>query len=452
MGLKAVAKLAPNSDVFSIRYLMKHLRTPMYRNGYALLLSGFTSAGLGMIYWLLAARSYPAATVGLSSAAIAAMMLLSGASQLSLNSALVRFVPLAGRATGRLVGYSYLISAMAAAVIGLIFCLGLDRLAPALRPFLVNPVRQRTFVLAIMIWCIFALQDSALTGLRQAMWVPLENTAVTVVKIVLLLVFARYSRQYGIFASWMIPVAASILPLNLLIFRRLIPDHVQASKDLATRLVPRQIGKYILANYLGSLFFLASTTLLPIIVINLVGPKANAFFYMPWMIATALQLIAVNMTTSFTVEATRDQMKLSIYCYRVLMQSMRLLIPLVVIILLGAPLILLLFGRDYANEGAMLLRLLALSAIPNVIVVLYVSLARVENRVRGIVMVQGALCVLVLSMSYVLLQTFGITGVGLAWLASQTVVAVFLWLTRLRSILATGGAAYKQERAETLAA
>jgi O-antigen/teichoic acid export membrane protein len=216
--------------------------------------------------------------------------------------------------------------------------------------------------------------------------------------------------------------------------------------------VPRQIGKYILANYLGSLFFLASTTLLPIIVINLVGPKANAYFYMPWMIATALQLIAVNMTTSFTVEATRDQMKLSIYCYRVLMQSMRLLIPLVVIILLGAPLILLLFGRDYANEGATLLRLLALSAIPNVIVVLYVSLARVENRVRGIVMVQGALCVLVLSMSYVLLQTFGITGVGLAWLASQTVVAVFLWLTRLRSILATGGAAYKQERAETLAA
>jgi O-antigen/teichoic acid export membrane protein len=451
VGLKAVEKLAPNSNVFSIRKLMVHLRTPLYLNGYALLLSGFTSAGLGMIYWLLAAHSYAPATVGLSSAAISAMMLLSGASQLSLNSALVRFVPRAGRATGRLVGYSYLISAMAAAAIGLIFCLGLEHWAPALSPFLVSPMRQQTFVLAIVIWCIFSLQDSVLTGLRQTMWVPLENTVVTLVKIVLLLVFARYSRQYGIFAAWMIPVALSLLPLNLLIFRRLIPDHVQASEDLATRLVPRQIGKYIVANYLGSLFFLASTTLLPIIVINQIGPKANAYFYMPWMIATALQLIAVNMTTSFTVEATRDQMKLRIYCYRVLMQSMRLLIPVVIIILLGAPLILRLFGRDYANEGSTLLRLLALSAIPNVIVVLYISIARVRNRVRGIVMVQGALCVLVLSMSYVLLEIFGITGVGLAWLASQTAMAVFLWLTRLRTTFKTGGAAYEQERRETLA-
>lgn len=45
------------------------------------------------MYWVLAARFYSAEMVGLSSAALSAMLLLSGISQLSLNSVLVRFVP-----------------------------------------------------------------------------------------------------------------------------------------------------------------------------------------------------------------------------------------------------------------------------------------------------------------------------------------------------------------------
>ena len=48
-----------------------HLRLPIYRNGYALLFSGVISAGLGLIYWLLAARFYPPELVGLNSALIA---------------------------------------------------------------------------------------------------------------------------------------------------------------------------------------------------------------------------------------------------------------------------------------------------------------------------------------------------------------------------------------------
>ena len=107
MGLKSVEQFAPDSNVFSIGNLMAHLRTPLYRNGYALLLSGFTSAGLGMVFWWLAARSYPAPTVGLNSAAISAMMLLSGVSQLSLTGALVRFVPVSGKAAHRLIGHAY---------------------------------------------------------------------------------------------------------------------------------------------------------------------------------------------------------------------------------------------------------------------------------------------------------------------------------------------------------
>ena len=91
------------TDTGSRFALMTHLRMPLYRNAYALLLSGVISSGLGMVYWVLAAQSYSAAVVGLTSAAVSAMMLLSGLAQMSMNSALLRFIPRAGVAAHRLI-------------------------------------------------------------------------------------------------------------------------------------------------------------------------------------------------------------------------------------------------------------------------------------------------------------------------------------------------------------
>src|SRR3979411_1237239 len=90
--------------------LKSHLATPLYRNGYALMLSSATTSTLGVGYWILAARMYKTADVGLNSASISAMLFLAGVSQLNLMSALLRFLPGAGRATMRFLAYAYLIS------------------------------------------------------------------------------------------------------------------------------------------------------------------------------------------------------------------------------------------------------------------------------------------------------------------------------------------------------
>jgi acetyltransferase-like isoleucine patch superfamily enzyme/O-antigen/teichoic acid export membrane protein len=415
--------------------IVSHLRIPLYRNGYALLISSATTSALGLFYWVLAARYYSVETVGLGSAMLSAMMLLSGISQLSLNSVLVRFVPTAGRTTSRLVIYSYLMSAAMAAVIGFIFTLGLGVWAPALRFIGASAGWQISFVLATIVWCIFALQDSVLTGLRQAVWIPFENTAFAIVKIILLVVLAGSLQTVGIFASWNVPVLLSLLPINLLIFTRLIPRYIRATGGRAAPPAPGVIARFVGGNYLGSLFFLASTTLLPVMVTNLSGASANAYFYPPWMIVTALQLVASNMSTSLTVEGAFDQSKLSAYGRRVLIQTVRLVVPIVIVVLLGAPLILQVFGPNYAIEGSALLRWLALGVLPNIWVALFVGLARVQNRSGVIMAVQGTLSVLMLGLSALLLPTFGIAGVGMAWLASQAIVALFLLPALLRLAL-----------------
>ena len=87
------------------------------------------------------------------------------------------------------------------------------------------------------------------------------------------------------------------------------------------------------------------------------------------------------------------------------------------------------------KEGTQLLRLLALTAIPNVIISLHLGIARVQQKVSEIVVRQFALCVLTLGLGYLFLRMYGITGVGMGILMSETVVALVLFFTSLWPIL-----------------
>jgi len=48
--------------------LKKHLSDPLFKNAYFLMFSSLTSAGSGFFFWLIAARFYSTADIGLASA------------------------------------------------------------------------------------------------------------------------------------------------------------------------------------------------------------------------------------------------------------------------------------------------------------------------------------------------------------------------------------------------
>jgi O-antigen/teichoic acid export membrane protein len=421
--------------LLSLDRLRAHVSIPLYRNGYALLVNSVATSGLGLVYWILAARLYPSQAVGLNAAVLSAMQFLYGIAVLSLGNVLIRYIPLAGRSTPRLIGAIYGASIAITLVAGLAFVVGVRWWLPAFGFLAASPAAAALFVAALVLVCVFALQDSVLIGLREAVWVPVENTLFGVAKVGLLVLLARSARDYGVLASWIVPAALALPPVNLLIFRWLVPRHVAATAHQTERLAVGQIARYGGGNYMGQLFSLAGTSLLPVLVASQLGAEATAYFSQPWLLATSLQLIALNLTTSLTVEATLDPGQLRAHCRRVMVQIAWLLVPLVAAVWLGAPTILRAFGPDYAAQGAVVLRWLALAALPHSLIALAVGLARAQNRLHVIMAAQGAQCVLTLSLSIALMPLYGITGVGMAYLISVGTVAVGLVLTQLRQVL-----------------
>lgn len=433
---KLTAQIGDFLKIPSVDRVISHLRMPLFANGYALVLSSGAMSGLGLLYWAIAARLYGNVSVGLNSAAISAMTFLGAVAQLNLAGVLTRFIPVTGRSTARWVAGSYLISAAVAAVISTIFLMGLRIFSPELDSFLTGPSLVLWFGLATICWTVINIQDGVLTGLRQAIWVPVKNTGFGLAKILLLIVFASSMPISGVFVSWTIGVVLVILPASLLIFLRLLPKRAHSGEPSAVGL-PRVV-RYAIGDYFGALCVLGSTTLLPLLVIRVAGAAQNAYFYMASTIGFTLYLISPSMGWSLTVEAVHDQARLSAYSWKVFLQTLRIVVPLAGIFIIGAPLMLRIFGDTYAIEGSFLLRLLALSAIPNVVNTLYLSVARAQGRAGVVFVVSALLSGSVLVLSYIFLARYGIDGIGLAWTIGQGICAVILFITQFRPFWKAG--------------
>ncbi len=126
--------------------------------------------------------------------------------------------------------------------------------------------------------------------------------------------------------------------------------------------------------------------------------------------------------------------QLALFSKRLLLLSMRIVAPAAIAVAIVAPYVMGLFGQDYAAEGTTLLRLLAVGAIPYSVIPVYISVVRVQRRVRRAAAVLAVMCFLVLMLSELFLRSWGLLGVGVAWLVTQTALGGYLLLFQLRPL------------------
>jgi O-antigen/teichoic acid export membrane protein len=393
----------------------------LFKNAYFLMLSTGVSAVLGLGFWLVAARYYAEDAVGQGSAAIAAMRLLASITATTMIGAVVRFVPRAGRATGALVRRVYVASSVVVAAVAGIFLLTLDRWGSSYAP-LGAPAAGALFVAACVAWALLTLQDGVLTGLRKAEWVPVGNAVFSVGKLVLLAVFATVLPVLGIFVSWAVAIAFSTLPLGWLVFRRLIPRQAARDRDVEPP-EAREMGRFLAGDSLGALFSLAMINLLPVMIAVNFTAAENGYFYVAYTVGGTMEFMAINMASSLTAHASHDPRRLADGVRGALRRMTLLLVPVVLVLVLFAPRILAPFDEDYATHGSTVLRLLALGALPRIVVELYIGVLRVQGRTGVLAAVQGAMCALVLSGAGLLFGPAGIAGAGWAVLGGMTLVA-----------------------------
>ena len=428
------------------------LGDPMLRRGHALIAGASLTQVIGVMYWIIAARIYPVAVVGRNSAALSIMLFLSGVAELNMMSTLVRFLPTSGSRTVRLILGVYTTSAVIAAAIGAAFLFLIPHVEPQLGFVRSGPYVAAWFVFSIVTGAIFVLEDAALTGVRAAPFVPVENTFSSVLKLVLMIALVRELPSLGIYVSSTVAIAVAVIPTNAYLFGRAVPRHLR--KYSVTRAPPRfrEIRSFLMPDSAAALFLLGSTALLPLLIIDRLGAGAAGHYTLAWIVGYALYLVSVSMGSSLVVETAADQSSLRQRCLRSMTHLAKLLVPVVVVVVAAAPYLLLAFGRGYAQADVTPVRLLALAALPALVTNTAISVTRSRRRMRMVVGIQVFVCAIVWVLSLALIGRLGITGVAAAWLIAQTATALTLmiaprlWLPAPRRALRHTAAARPSRR------
>ncbi|WP_378949791.1 hypothetical protein [Mesorhizobium sp. ANAO-SY3R2] len=414
------AGLATRSSV--VGAVVQLLKSSLLLNGYALVANTGLTAALGMAFWVLAARLYPQEAVGIGGVAISTMMSLSSFAQLNFGNILVRFVPSAGRGAGRLILFSFAVGAVVSVVAGGVFLLFANAFMPQFG-VLTHELRFAfLFVAATMLWTIFALQDSALSGLRQSVWVPLENTGYALAKIALVVLLAGTGWGWqALLAAWTLPIVVFVIAVNFLIFGWLLPAHARGQKA-GQVLDRRSVARFFGWDYVCAISIMAAWICTPLLVLNISGATASAHFYVAWTIFTSLYYVGQSMGTSLLAEGASDKSRLHLLAADAVVLTVLPLAGFAVAVVVFAPLIMGLFGASYVTGGASILRLFALASLPAGLVALYLAFARTKGWMASVAVVGFAVFVLSQGIGAILLYRYGPIGMAVGWLAAYLMI------------------------------
>lgn len=410
---------------------------------------GVTSA-LGAAFWFLAARSFSPASVGIASAAVAAMTLLATLGTVGLNTLVIGELPGKLHAARELIA-SYVVAAAAvSAVLGAGFAFAAPLISSELGPLSDTVPMVALFAFGVAVTSATMVLDQGLIGLlrgRTQLW---RNVAFSVLKLMALLPLALSGASAAgmdIFATW---VAGTLLSVFVVVRPAALRTHGGPASYRPRLRQLRGLGGLAMSHHAFNLALKAPSMALPVMVVALLSAQANAAFYIASMIAGFLYAVPGSLTTVLYAVCADGPALLG--------QKVRLTLGVSVALCAGAALVLFaaaepvlgVFGHSYAHEAAWSLRVLALVAFPMIVKTHFATIRRIENRVGRTVPLVLAGTVMELAFAAVGAEIGGVTGVAVGWAAALSIEAVLMSPTVIRSARGRGLAPFHSPRPASL--
>ena len=270
---------------------------PFYANASYLIFNSVISSLLGFVFWVVVAKFYTAADVGLAAAIIAAMVLLANLANLGLGFGLIRFLPEAKDKATPMINSSFTLAGLAALVASLIFLAGLGFWSPTLVFLRQQPIFFVFFVLFTIAFTLFNLLDQVFIAERTAKFTFIQGASASALKIPIPIMLATFFGAFGIFASAGIAIALVMLVSVVWFLPRVQRGYIPL--PTINKQVIKEIAPYSLGNCLANLLWFAPHLLFPLMVVNILGAEMNAYFYIAWSIATVLFLIPSSISSAF---------------------------------------------------------------------------------------------------------------------------------------------------------
>jgi len=400
------------------------------RSSLLLILAQLTNAGGLFFFWIINARLFSASFVGLATAFVSFGVLAATFTNLGLPNTIIRFLP-KSKQPGGFFTFTLTLVSLSSMLGGYIALKLVSHIAPRLDFINDSTSLEIIFVLLVMSTAISALLDGTLVSFRKGELVLTKSVIVNIPRLVLPF-FALAAGVRGITSIFTITLLLGIGYNLVTIIGKLLSSH-SLRPDLGLVL---QHKAYATSNYLGGLFGVLPITVVPLIVLNVLGSASAAYFYMPMMIAAMISLICNSISQALIAECaqTDDADKQKHYFRRAMKHQYQLLVPLIAVLTLIAWPVLSIYGHAYAHNGFLPLIILIISGLFVGLNWLGDTWLNITKRHKDYFLMNAFNSIAVVGSVY-LFSKHGLVAVAFGWLIGQIISAAVYVLIFARNQL-----------------
>jgi O-antigen/teichoic acid export membrane protein len=387
---------------------------PFLLSSIYIMLSSVAGAVIGVGFWIVAARIYSQEQVGLGTALISSLTLLLTLSKLGMDQSLIRYFPSGNK--GSILLTSTVVSTAVAMLLGVIFLIGTPIWAPALRPAAFE--EAALFLMVLGISAVASMTSTSLVASRKAS-LNLLQTILTGLKVPALFIMVPLG-ALGIYASFGVGYT-----VTLLVTLAVLGPLLGVRKGHFDRQFFKESSGYSLGIYASGFLLTVPTLLLPLLVLNTLGPVDSANYYMAYAIVSMVLMIPMATSLSLFVEGSHGEHMVRTM-RKSLISNFLLLVPATAGLWLLGDWGLSIIGKEYATGGLELLRIMVLSSFFYAIAQTYISRHMVSKNIQELLLVGAILCTSLLGLSYSFMKWWGLAGVGWAWVLAYGIISAFI--------------------------
>lgn len=385
------------------------------------------TASLGFAYWWLAAREFPAETVGFSSAAISAMTLLGLFCMLGLGTLLIGELP---RQPGRevsLISAALIVVGGVGGCAGIVFALIAPFLSASFQPLRASLGDIAIFAVGVSLTAINLVLDQALIGLLRGELQLWRNTLFAGTKLAALFVAALWlSHAVGltIYATWTIGNIVSLVALGgFAVLKGKWSGRIQ----LPQWGLLRKLGSAALGHHIFNLMLQAPNLFLPLLVTIILSATANAWFYVSFMLSNLGYFACYALTTVLYAASSAERTALAHKARLTLSLATVTSVLAICVLFFGAKQILGLFGHIYAEQATWSLRILVFGTFPLIIRDHYVAVSRIQNRIMNAMLLTAPGLFFELCLAALGGHINGLPGLSLGWVTALCIEALLMF-------------------------
>jgi O-antigen/teichoic acid export membrane protein len=160
------------------------------------------------------------------------------------------------------------------------------------------------------------------------------------------------------------------------------------------------------------------------------GAKFSEYFYMAMMIANLLYVIPSATSQALFAEGSYSETELKVYLKKAIKIISIIIIPAIIVTFLFGNYILLAFGKEYSDEGFILLKLLSISGIFVSINTIGSVILSIKHKIKLMILLNLINTTVILSISIILIKMnlFGVVGIGIGWTVGAGYYSVDLFI------------------------